>query len=971
MTPFGGVSLKTERWVGKMPDKRIQFAENTLECFLLAALVLIPLFFNPYGVLPFEEAKVPLLRSLALLALPFLVFPFVKKGLKARTFTNTGQGWSSGLAVAALVLAYTYLLSTAFSVSPSDSFFGMYLRRQGTYTALCYLFFFFVVLRTIHTRRQIEGLLFAFLLAGFTVSVWAILQRLGLDPDVEGSHGTRVWSTLGNPIFLSAFLIMTAPLHLYFLSRSLQRLEECRGQGISSGRSRAEVLFFMMVFLFFAANLAALMLAESRGPTLGLFVGLFLLMILHVLRQGRRRAVAGLLVIGGLLILMLVFLSLPGQQSAGFTDMPLLDRLDSAFQSKSGRVRTHIWKGVFDLFVSNPGRILTGYGPETLSLVFPRHNPPMLQYLEKPTAFADRAHNELLDLLVMQGILGLAAFLLFFGILCRFVLKQLGLIPTMKRDIAFGGIVLVSGFLGFLVPYAASGETVYSGLGLGLGLVCGLFLYILFLALTTKREALSSPWHPQGLLLSTILAALVGHFVEIQFCFGTTATRLSFWVLAALAVVAGRNSGEDSDVPVDHGHSPFFLPSTVIPAFLAALVIATTTFDYVAYSETNRGFLWAVFGCHLGVFIAGAMFSLSQMERAGERPCSPVRGLTAYSVLTLAFGGLYLLSYFFLETRVAQLIHTHTPDSLLAVVERNTHLGSYYGWILAFVGVSSLLLLLGNAPHEKRQVTLKVALLFPLLVLLTLPLVIASSIKGSMADIYTMAGRDLMQSKHWNAAQFCFSKAVSLEPSQAWRHQKLGYLYFTRAKKAKEPEKSLLFQQAMYHGQKATQLSPLEATLKNNLARMSYVWTRATKEEKTRFYRLKVTETLYAEALKTDRNNAFLWKEAGKIAAALGKNEGAVQCFEHVLELNPSDFKPHLALSILYRSLKRYAEALTHAETAFQLAGQEDRAEIESLVTELKDKVAETGHGPGPGPASPRGDVSPGSRGSYGNGAER
>jgi len=498
MTPFGGVSLKTERWVGKMPDKRIQFAENTLECFLLAALVLIPLFFNPYGVLPFEEAKVPLLRSLALLALPFLVFPFVKKGLKARTFTNTGQGWSSGLAVAALVLAYTYLLSTAFSVSPSDSFFGMYLRRQGTYTALCYLFFFFVVLRTIHTRRQIEGLLFAFLLAGFTVSVWAILQRLGLDPDVEGSHGTRVWSTLGNPIFLSAFLIMTAPLHLYFLSRSLQRLEECRGQGISSGRSRAEVLFFMMVFLFFAANLAALMLAESRGPTLGLFVGLFLLMILHVLRQGRRRAVAGLLVIGGLLILMLVFLSLPGQQSAGFTDMPLLDRLDSAFQSKSGRVRTHIWKGVFDLFVSNPGRILTGYGPETLSLVFPRHNPPMLQYLEKPTAFADRAHNELLDLLVMQGILGLAAFLLFFGILCRFVLKQLGLIPTMKRDIAFGGIVLVSGFLGFLVPYAASGETVYSGLGLGLGLVCGLFLYILFLALTTKREALSSPGIPRG-----------------------------------------------------------------------------------------------------------------------------------------------------------------------------------------------------------------------------------------------------------------------------------------------------------------------------------------------------------------------------------------------------------------------------------------------------------------------------------------
>ncbi len=954
-----------------MPDKRIQFVENTLECFLLAALVLTPLFFNPYGVLPFEESKVPLLRSLALLALPFLAFPFIRKGLRARAFTKPGHGWSSSLAVAALVLLYTYFISTAFSVFPSGSFFGMYLRRQGTYTALCYLFFSFVVLRTVNTREQIERLLVAVLLAGFTVSVWAILQRLGLNPDPAGNHGTRVWSTLGNPIFLSAFLIMTTPLHLYFLSRSLQGLKECRHEGASSGKSCAEVLFFGMMFLFLAANLTAVVLAESRGPTLGLLVGLFFLMILHALRQGRVRAVAGLLVVGGFLIMMLVLLSLPGQQSAGFTDMPLLDRLDSSFQSKSGRVRTHIWRGVFDLFVSNPSRILTGYGPETLSLVFPRHNPPMLQYIEKPTAFADRAHNELLDLLVMQGVLGLAAFLLFFGVLCRFALKQLGLIPSMRQDIAFGVIVLASGFLGFLAPYAVSGEAVYSGLGFGLGLVCGLFLYLLFLALTTRRGALSCPWHPQGLLLSIILAALVGHFVEIQFCFGITATRLYFWVLAALAVVAGRNACEGSRVPADGGQRLLFFPSVVIPAFLAALVVAATTFGYVAYTETNGGFLLAVFGCHLCVFITCAVFSLSRLGREGGRPNSPVRGLAAYAGLALAFGGLYLLSYFLLETNIAKLIYHHTGNSLLAVVERNTKLAAYYGWILAFVGMSSLLLLLGNAPHEKRKVTLKVALIFPLLVLLMLPLVIASSIKGSMADIYTMAGRDLMQSKHWNAAQLCFSKAVSLDPSQAWRHQKLGYLYFTRAKKAEEPGKSLFYQQAMYHGQKATQLLPLDVTLKNNLARMSYVWTRDTKEEKTHFYRLKVTETLYAEALKADRNNAFLWKEAGKIAAALGKTNGAVQCFEHVLELNPSDFKPHLDLSHLYRSLKRYGEALTHAEAAFQLAGQEDREEIESLVTELKHKGAQAGEDSLPGPSTLVGDDSSGPGGSRAKGTER
>ena len=185
-------------------------------------------------------------------------------------------------------------------------------------------------------------------------------------------------------------------------------------------------------------------------------------------------------------------------------------------------------------------------------------------------------------------------------------------------------------------------------------------------------------------------------------------------------------------------------------------------------------------------------------------------------------------------------------------------------------------------------------------------------------------------------AQLCFSKAISLEPNQAWRHEKLGFLYFARAKAAKEPERDLWFQKAIYQGQKATHLSPLDVALKSNLARMSYTWATDARDGKVSFYRLKVTDTLYMEALEAQPNNSLLWKESAQIAAALGQAEVAVQRFQRALKLHANDFESHRNLALLHRDLKRYHEALAHAEAALGLASKEQRAEIEQLVEELK-----------------------------------
>jgi tetratricopeptide (TPR) repeat protein len=308
-------------------------------------------------------------------------------------------------------------------------------------------------------------------------------------------------------------------------------------------------------------------------------------------------------------------------------------------------------------------------------------------------------------------------------------------------------------------------------------------------------------------------------------------------------------------------------------------------------------------------------------------------------IFALVFGGGYLLSYFMLEKKLAELLYPVLRGPLLLVLENNLKLISYYGWIVVFVFASSLVMLFGHGLREQKKTAFKAAWLFPLLVLMVLPAIVATNLRNQVADIYTKTGEAMMRTKHWDAAHSCFRKAISLEPNQAWRHEKLGFLFYAQAKEYPTPEKDLLFEKAIYHGQKATHLSPLNGALKSNLARMSYTWAADARKEDVRSDRLKVAETLYMKALKTGPNNNLLWKESAQIAAALGRNRVAVQRFERALQLYEHDFESHRNLALLYGELKHYPQALAHAEAALRLAGEEQKVRIELLIEELKGKT--------------------------------
>ncbi len=234
-----------------MTKKIIQTCDIVMEVTWLLALVSIPIYFNIYTSRVFEPDKITLFRSLVLV----MLVAWAAKGLArvagdrsapvaAKPAAGVRRGKTAELSEViypedgeligpdsrpflqrvfkrplvgfVLVLAFVYLIATIFSIVPGISWWGSYQRLQGTYTFFSYVAFFLVLAFNIRERRQLERLISFVLLANIPVALYGIMQHLQADPlPWQGDVVFRVTSTMGNAIFISAYLIMVVPLALY------------------------------------------------------------------------------------------------------------------------------------------------------------------------------------------------------------------------------------------------------------------------------------------------------------------------------------------------------------------------------------------------------------------------------------------------------------------------------------------------------------------------------------------------------------------------------------------------------------------------------------------------------------------------------------------------------------------------------------------------------------------------------------
>src|SRR5687768_17018082 len=217
-----------------------RYADRALELGWLAAVVMVPLFFNVYSSRVFEPDKISTFRSLVLLMLVAWFIKMLEGGVRAvRTTTIATRGGKVAAAVQGaaesglpswlgflrvpmvlpiIVYAAAYMVSTIFTVTPDATWWGSYQRLQGTYSQYSYMLLGLIVIANLRTRAQLERLINFMVLTSLPVVLYGLAQWARLDPlPWAGDTATRVASTMGNAIFVAAWLIMVVPFTLYRL----------------------------------------------------------------------------------------------------------------------------------------------------------------------------------------------------------------------------------------------------------------------------------------------------------------------------------------------------------------------------------------------------------------------------------------------------------------------------------------------------------------------------------------------------------------------------------------------------------------------------------------------------------------------------------------------------------------------------------------------------------------------------------
>lgn len=341
---------------------------------LLSLSLLSVLVFNPFGSNLFELPKLSFISILLAIILTVLVITSFRKTYFEIRYNKTVCLFF-GLWVTSLVV------STIFSEAPLMSFWGTYSRLQGLYSHLIYLSYFLLFLHFFVDEKAQKFFLKFLTGVGVLASIHAILQQFGIGIFSVYSMQeflNRSFATLGHPSFLGQFLLFPIWAAVYLFIKE----------------KRKYVYGFIIILL-----LTGLFLSANRASILGLCISLIVFLIVKIrIKNLYKYLLFAMIVIG--FSSFIIFIA------------PSLRSLDT---------RLILWENAVKLIPDHP---IIGSGIETFESMFQKVTSPKFFELEQAYSLADRSHNELLDILVMQGGFGLLIYLAIFCGVFYLILKN-------------------------------------------------------------------------------------------------------------------------------------------------------------------------------------------------------------------------------------------------------------------------------------------------------------------------------------------------------------------------------------------------------------------------------------------------------------------------------------------------------------------------------------------------------------------
>jgi O-antigen ligase len=905
-----------------MRTKLSLFCDKLIEAGWLAAAIVVPVLFNVRSAKIFEVDKIALFRSLVLL----MVLAWVirrseaageqdnddsRLGLRQRLIAFVRKP----VVLPAFALAVAHAVATAASVWPHGSLWGSYERRQGLYATLSYVTLFLLIVQGLRWRLQIDRLVGLLVVTSIPVSMYAIVQRFGLDP-VPWSQDVaqRVTSMQGNPIFTSAYLIMVVPL-------ALGRAVNAASQALADRDGRTlrivSAAFYGAVVLL---HLVAIVLTQSRGPLMGLFAGLFFFLLVFAVAQRRKRWVITIIALAGLVGGLLVVVNLPQTPLAAIKEWPYVGRLTSIRGDPSLQSRALMWQSALDMATATPLRILVGYGPESARVAFYPYITSELADLLGKRMTTGRFHNETMDAMVGTGILGLLAYLAVFGSLFAWSLKSLRIIRSPGGLKRFVAVVVAGALLSLLGSWLLAGGLHLVALMLPAGMLLAMAGFVVVRGFQEPAEESQSG--PHQMLLIALLSALVAHFVEIQTGIAVTATRAQFWLYAGLIAALAVGVKGHPAVAEGAGGRPARgrrgrsrrrgrqeAPAMSQPSLVAALVYALGVglllivlgFDFItpAFDFRTRDIV-AMAALLLLVWLLGGVFTLLEVPgSASNDGDTPSR-----ESIVLIYGAVSLGVFAAFPPFHIAAANVSGPSTAVVVV-------LYLFVFAATLALGTALLraaVLWHGPLPRRFWRQGRWWLYPILTLLVALLIWQSNVNVVRADIVFTVAQSYRQAGRLDRSIELYDRALDLAPRQGHYYPLLGQAFL---RKALKEEQAIWFEKAQEAFEKALELNPIRPDRYAYLGLLYDHWGTAT----------------------TDAAQA-----AERLETALSHYERATSISPHtqgrVLEKNRLDV--HLQLAELYRMQGKVDQAIEELRAGAEIAPPEQRAKLEQRAAELR-----------------------------------
>lgn len=353
----------------------------------------------------------------AMVAITFILAPFVSTTLIGillmisaafwllLTLSDRAEGWLTPVHIGVTLYWGAMVLATVLSPVKSAAVSGLIKLTLN-------LLLFMLLARVLRRAWLRTGLISTYLLTTLMVSVYGLRQwffgadalATWVDPTSGLAGTTRVYSYLGNPNLLAAYLMPAVAFSaaaMFVWPRWGPKL---------------------LALVSLLASTACLVLTFSRGGWLGFLAIGFVMMLLLVYFWGdlfspfwRRWSLP--LLLGGSVAFLVFCVLFVG---------PVRVRVASIFvgrEDSSNNFRLNVWAAVFDMIRARP---LTGIGPgnEAFNKIYP--------LFQRPRYTALSAYSIFLETLVEAGYIGLLAFFWMLGTGFYQGLKQL---QRVKRSV--------------------------------------------------------------------------------------------------------------------------------------------------------------------------------------------------------------------------------------------------------------------------------------------------------------------------------------------------------------------------------------------------------------------------------------------------------------------------------------------------------------------------------------------------------